>query len=56
MKAHIGANADSGLVHQVVGTAAHVSDLSLAHALLHWEEQTAHADAGYTGWINARKS
>ena len=49
MKAHIGADADSGLVHQVVGTAAHVSDLSQAHALLHGEEQTAHADAGYTG-------
>jgi IS5 family transposase len=49
MKAHIGADAASGLVHRVVGTAAHVSDLSQAHALLHGEEQTAHADAGYTG-------
>jgi hypothetical protein len=32
-----------------VGTAAHVSDLSQTHALLHGEEKVAHADAGYTG-------
>jgi IS5 family transposase len=49
MKAHIGADTDSGLVHRVVGTAANVLDLSQAHALLHGEEQSAHADAGYTG-------
>jgi IS5 family transposase len=49
MKAHLGADADSGLVHRVVGTAAHVSDLSQTHALLHGEEKVAHADAGYTG-------
>ena len=28
MKAHIGADADSGLVHTLVGTAANVSDVS----------------------------
>jgi IS5 family transposase len=49
MKAHIGADAHSGLVHRVVGTAAHVSDLSQAHELLQGEENVAHADAGYTG-------
>lgn len=36
MKAHLGVDADSGLVHSVVGTAANVSDASQAHALLIW--------------------
>lgn len=49
MKAHIGADASSGLVHTVVGTAANVSDISQTHALLHGEEQSVHADAGYLG-------
>ena len=34
MKACIGVDTDSGLVHSVVGTAANVSDVSQAHALL----------------------
>ncbi|HEY4973969.1 MAG TPA: IS5 family transposase [Steroidobacteraceae bacterium] len=49
MKAHIGADEASGLVHSVEGTAANVSDISQAHALLHGEEKRAGADAGYTG-------
>jgi IS5 family transposase len=49
MKAHIGADASSGLVHTVVGTAANVSDISQTHELLHGQEQTVHADAGYIG-------
>ena len=49
MKAHIGADAQSGLVHTVVGTAANVSDISQTHELLHGEEKTVHADAGYIG-------
>ena len=49
MKAHIGADEASGLVHSVEGTAANVSDLSQAHALLHGEEKRAGVDAGYTG-------
>ena len=39
MKAHIGVNAQSGLVHTVVGTAANVSDINVAGALLHGLEQ-----------------
>jgi IS5 family transposase len=35
MKAHIGVDADSGLVHTVIGTAGNVSDISQAQALLH---------------------
>jgi transposase, IS5 family len=49
MKAHIGVDAVSGLVHTVVGTAANVSDVSEAANLLQGEESSVHADAGYTG-------
>ncbi|AIP31698.1 transposase DDE domain protein [Paraburkholderia xenovorans LB400] len=35
MKAHVGVDADSGLVHAVVGTAANVHDINAAEALLH---------------------
>lgn len=49
MKAHIGADADSGLVHSVVGTAANVNDVTQAHGLLHGEETDVFADAGYVG-------
>jgi len=34
MKAHIGADADSGLVHTVIGTAANVNDVPQGYALL----------------------
>ena len=49
MKAHIGVDAHSGLVHTVVGTAANVSDVTQAQALLHGEETVAFGDAGYQG-------
>lgn len=49
LKAHIGVDRDSGLVHTVVTTAANVSDVTQTHALLHGEEQTVFGDAGYTG-------
>jgi IS5 family transposase len=49
MKAHVGVDAHSGLVHTVAGTAAHEADVKIAHRLLHGEEQHAFADAGYTG-------
>ena len=49
MKAHIGADRDSGLVHTVVGTAANVSDVTVGNALLHGEETDVFADAGYQG-------
>lgn len=49
MKAHIGADADSGLVHAVVGTAANVNDVTQAHALEHGTEADVYADAGYQG-------
>jgi IS5 family transposase len=49
MKAHIGVDIESGAVHSVIGTAANVSDISQAHALLHGHEQVAVGDAGYQG-------
>lgn len=49
MKAHIGVDAHSGLVHSVIGTAANVHDVNVAHALLHGNESDVYADAGYRG-------
>ena len=49
MKAHIGVDADSGLVHTVVGTAANAHDVTQASALLHGEESDVFADSGYRG-------
>jgi len=49
MKAHIGVDADSGLVHTVIGTAANVNDVTQGHGLLHGQESVVFADAGYQG-------
>ena len=49
MKAHIGADRDSKLVHTVVVTAANVADITKTSELLHGAEKQVHADAGYTG-------
>ena len=47
MKAHIGADAESGIVHTVITTAANASDVSVVQDLLHGDEDTLHGDAGY---------
>ena len=49
MKAHIGVDADSGLVHTVRGTSGHVGDVTEGNSLLHGEETVAYGDAGYQG-------
>jgi IS5 family transposase len=49
MKAHIGVDADSGLVHTVKGTAGNVNDVVEANALLHGQEAEVFGDAGYQG-------
>lgn len=49
MKAHIGADADSGLVHSLHTTAANESDVAHADKLLHGQEKVAFFDAGYAG-------
>jgi IS5 family transposase len=49
MKAHIGADAESGLVHTVRGTSGNVHDVVEGSSLLHGEEILAYGDAGYQG-------
>ena len=49
MKAHIGADRDSKLVHTVVVTAANVADIPQTAERLQGQETQVHADAGYTG-------
>ena len=49
MKAHIGVDADSGLVHTVIGTAGNVHDVTQGNSLLHGQEKLGFGDAGYQG-------
>ena len=49
MKAHIGADRDSKLVHSLVVTPANTADITQTAALLHGQETQVHADAGYIG-------
>jgi IS5 family transposase len=49
MKAHIGVDAESGLVHTVRGTSGNVNDVVEGNALLHGQESEVFADAGYQG-------
>ncbi len=49
LKAYIGADRDSKLVHTVVVAATNVADITHTAALLHGAETQVHADAGYTG-------
>lgn len=49
MKAHIGVDVESGLVHTVKGTAGNVADVVMANSLLHGKERVVFADAGYQG-------
>ena len=49
MKAHIGVDDQSGLVHHVECTAANVADVTQVRKLLHGKEGTVCGDSGYTG-------
>jgi IS5 family transposase len=49
MKAHIGADADSGLMNSLHATAAIESDVAHMHELLHGQETKAFLNAGYIG-------
>ena len=49
LKAHIGTDRDSKLVHTVVVTAANVADIAKTTELLHGAEKQVHGDACYTG-------
>ncbi len=49
MKMHTGVDAESGLIHSVVCTAANEADVAHGHELLHGQETAIHGDSGYTG-------
>ncbi|MBQ9058084.1 MAG: IS5 family transposase [Atopobiaceae bacterium] len=49
MKAHIGADAGSGLVHTVECTPANDHDITAAHKLLRDDDSFCYADSGYLG-------
>ena len=49
MKAHIGVDEFSRLVHHVHCTAANVADVTVTHTLLHGKEDSVFGDSGYTG-------
>ena len=49
MKAHIGVDAATGLVHSLATTAANVADITQVPRLLHGAETRVGGDAGYAG-------
>ena len=49
MKAHSGVDAEYGLEHTVIGTAANVNDVTQGYGLLHAEEKVVFTDVGYLG-------
>jgi len=49
MKAHIGVDEATGLVHSAVTTAANVGDVTQVGDLLHGKEKVVFGDAGYIG-------
>ena len=49
MKAHIGVDSETGIVHSMTTTAANAHDITEAHNLLHGRETVVWGDAGYQG-------
>ena len=49
LKAHVGSDAHTGLVHSLKSTAANVADVTQTHHLLHGEETDVFGDSGYRG-------
>ena len=49
MKAHIGVDSETGIVHSMTTTAANAHDITEAHNLLHGGETVVWGDAGYQG-------
>ena len=49
MKAHIGVDAETGVIHSMTTTPANHHDITEADKLLHGEEQDVFADSGYRG-------
>lgn len=49
MKAHVGVDAGSGLIHSLVTTTASVQDVTQAHRLLREDDHAVYGDNGYAG-------
>ena len=49
MKAHIGVDSETGIVHSLSTTAVNAYDVAEAHGLLHGRETVVWCDAGYQG-------
>ena len=49
IKAHVGVDKTSGIVHSVIVTPANISDITMASELLHGDEKEIYGDAGYIG-------
>ena len=49
MKAHVGVDAETGVVHSMTTTPANHHDITEVDKLLHGEEQDVFADSGYRG-------
>ena len=49
MKAHIGVDSETGIVHSMRATAANAHDITETHKLLHGGETVVWGDAGYQG-------
>lgn len=57
MKAHVGTDLETGVVHSLVTTPANVADVTQVDGLLHGQETDVFADAGYQGaarWTRAK--
>jgi IS5 family transposase len=49
MKAHVGVDSKTKIIHTAVATAAHVSDVAILPDLLHGEETRVWGDGAYQG-------
>ena len=56
MKAHIGVDSDTGIVHSMSATAANAHDVTQAHNLRHGGETVVWGDAGYQGVHKRREN
>ena len=56
MKAHIGVDADTGIVHSMSATGTNAHDVTQAHSLLHGGETVVWGDAGYQGVHQRREN
>ena len=56
MKAHIGVDSDTGIVHSMSTTAANTHDVTAAHNLLHGGETVVWGSPGTREWVNEQRT